>query len=137
MKITYTLSGIDAAARKIIDRAATKTLLFYGEMGVGKTTLIKAIVKQLGITETTGSPTFGLVNEYGEADKVYHFDFYRIKDESEAYDMGFEEYFLAGAWICIEWPEKIAHLLPDNHTALYLTVEKDNSRTLLMENKLI
>lgn len=134
MKITYTLAEIDEVAKNVIKNAANKTLLFYGNMGSGKTTLIKAIVKQLGIKEPTASPTFALVNEYGEEHKVYHFDFYRIKNENEAYDMGFEDYLTAEAWICIEWPENIENLLPDTYTTIQLSIE-DNKRTLILKNK--
>lgn len=134
MKITFTLAEIDSIAGQVIENAGSKTLLFYGPVGAGKTTLIKALVKQLGIEETTGSPTFALVHEYGEEEKVYHFDFYRIKNESEVYDMGFEEYLFSGAWICIEWPEKIENLLPEAYTAVHLLPEKDTTRTLLLKN---
>lgn len=134
MELTYTLTDIDNVAQKIITYSASKTLLFYGEMGAGKTTLIKAIVKELGISAATGSPTFALVHEYGVENKVYHFDFYRIKDETEAYDIGFEDYVMSDAWICIEWPEKIAGLIPDNHTAIRLIAEKNNVRSLIVEN---
>ena len=134
MKISFTLAGIDDVARSIIENAGSRILLFYGEMGVGETTLIKAIVQQLNIEEATGSPTFALVNEYGEENKVYHFDFYRINDETEAYDMGFEDYLLSDAWICIEWPQNIENLLPDGFTALYLTGERGNERTLVLKN---
>lgn len=134
MKLTYSLTEIDEAAKNIIKNAESKILLFYGEMGTGKTTLIKAIVKQLGIAETTASPTFALVNEYGEEHKVYHFDFYRIKDETEAYDIGFEEYLASNAWICIEWPEKIKNLLLDKYTAIHLSIS-DDKRTLILKNE--
>ena len=134
MKITYELAEIDDVAASIIENAASKILLFYGEMGTGKTTLIKAIVKQLNIEERTGSPTFALVNVYGDTEQVYHFDFYRIENETEAYDIGFEDYFFSEAWICIEWPEKIVHLLPDSYTTIHLVAEKKNTRSLVLKN---
>lgn len=134
MKLTYTLNELDAVAKKIIEHTTTKTLLFYGKMGAGKTTLIKAIAKQLGIKDTARSPTFSLVNEYGEENKVYHFDFYRIEDETEAYDIGFEDYLASGAWICIEWPGKVENLLPDAYTAIYLSEENNNNREFVLKN---
>ncbi|MCL4153364.1 UNVERIFIED_CONTAM: hypothetical protein GTU68_035339, partial [Idotea baltica] len=94
---------------------------FYGDLGAGKTTLIKRFCEYLGVKETVTSPTFTLVNEYaGEDSIVYHFDFYRIKTEIEAYDIGSEEYFDSGAYIFIEWPEKIPSLLPSDSVTIRL-----------------
>ena len=134
MKITYSLSEIDKVAGIIIENAGSSILLFYGEMGTGKTTLIKAIVKQLGIKDLAGSPTFALVNEYGDENKVYHFDFYRIKNEAEAYDMGFEDYLSSDARICIEWPEKIERLLPDAYTTVHISAGEHGERILVLKN---
>ncbi|MCL4147156.1 UNVERIFIED_CONTAM: hypothetical protein GTU68_060851 [Idotea baltica] len=101
-------------------------------MGVGKTTLIKEIVKQLNVDDVVSSPTFSLVNEYqskhGEA--IYHFDFYRINDEEEALDMGVEEYLYSNNWCLIEWPENIKNLLPLNASKISLSVNDDGSRSL-------
>ena len=115
MSLTYNLSEIDVAVRSYLDNAKSKTLLFYGEMGAGKTTLIQALVKELGADDIASSPTFSLVNEYSTPNgPVFHFDFYRIEDESEALDMGIEDYFAADAWKFIEWPQKIPNLIEDS-----------------------
>jgi tRNA threonylcarbamoyladenosine biosynthesis protein TsaE len=100
-------------------------------MGVGKTTLIKEIAKQLGYKDIVSSPTYSLVNEYeGMDQKIYHFDFYRIKDETEALDMGLEDYLYTNNWNLIEWPEKIKNLLPKNADQLYILNNQDGTRTL-------
>ena len=116
-KIIYTIKELDKISKEILDHATSKTLCFYGEMGSGKTTLIKALVRSLGGGDQANSPTFGIVNEYqnkkGEL-LGYHFDFYRLKSEEEALDLGLEDYFSQNAWVFIEWPEKIAKLLPPN-----------------------
>jgi|SRR5690554_5307556 len=108
-----------------------RVLAFYGEMGAGKTTLIKAICNCLSVEDEVSSPTFSLVNEYHSPKyaSVYHFDFYRISDESEALDMGIEEYLYSGNYCLIEWPENIPSLLPDNHAEVHITVE-NNKRTI-------
>ncbi len=116
-KISYTINEISQVAQKIIQDPKSKTIAFYGAMGAGKTTLIKAIVKALGGTDEVSSPTFGLVNEYHSKNGqvlAYHFDFYRLDNEMEALDMGIEEYFYSNQWIFMEWPEKIPSLLPKN-----------------------
>ncbi|HZH70618.1 MAG TPA: tRNA (adenosine(37)-N6)-threonylcarbamoyltransferase complex ATPase subunit type 1 TsaE [Flavobacteriaceae bacterium] len=134
MEITYSLSELPEVAKKIRQHINSKTLLFFGEMGVGKTTLIKELAKQLGFNDVVSSPTFSLVNEYeSENDKLYHFDFYRINDISEAMDMGFEEYVDAGCWSFIEWPEIIQQLIPENSVYIYLTKIDDNIRSLRIE----
>jgi len=100
-------------------------------MGVGKTTLIKEICKQLGVKDLISSPTYSLVNEYeGNDILVYHFDFYRIKDEEEAFQIGFEEYLITNAWIFIEWPEKIMNLLPEEFEKIKINLKNDKSRVL-------
>ena len=122
MKYTYTLRELPEIAGKILSSTTHKTILFYGEMGAGKTTLIKELAKSIGITDTLSSPTFSLVNEYQTNDTtLYHFDFYRIENEDEALDMGVEEYLDSGHWNFIEWPQKIQNLLPDLYTCLLYT----------------
>jgi tRNA threonylcarbamoyladenosine biosynthesis protein TsaE len=115
--LTFTLNNIDQAAQFVLKHAQTNILCFHGQMGVGKTTLIKAIIAQLtGDGAQANSPTFGLVNEYtnenGET-LAYHFDLYRIEDEAEALDMGIEEYLYGDKTVFLEWPEKISGLLPN------------------------
>ncbi|WP_378173542.1 tRNA (adenosine(37)-N6)-threonylcarbamoyltransferase complex ATPase subunit type 1 TsaE [Aquimarina sp. SS2-1] len=131
MTITYALNELSFVAKKIVNNTTCKTLLFYAEMGIGKTTLIKEICKQLGVKDNISSPTYSLVNEYqGEKDTIYHFDFYRIKEEEEAYDIGFEEYLDTNAWIFIEWPDKISNLLPEKSIKVQIHQEKDGKRVL-------
>jgi len=118
MKRTFNESQIQEIANEIIKIAPSKVLCFYGDMGVGKTTLIKAIVKKLGVSYTTSSPTFSIVNEYfsdvGEL-VAYHFDFYRLNNETEALDLGLEDYLYANVWTFIEWPNKIKTYLPKDY----------------------
>lgn len=111
--ISYTLDEVPRIAAKIIQKSRNKKLLFYGAMGVGKTTLIKEIVRQLGSPDNVTSPTFSLVNEYNTPEgPVFHFDFYRLEDEMEALDIGIEEYLERDTWLFLEWPDKIPNLLP-------------------------
>ena len=131
MKISYELNDVDFIANQLIDNVETKILLFYGDMGVGKTTLIKAIVKALGSSDEVSSPTFSIVNEYElENDKIFHFDLYRIKDLEEAYNFGIEDYIYSGNWILIEWPEKIEPILIDNYNQIELKLKSKNKRNL-------
>lgn len=131
MDYTYTLQDLPVIAEKLLLNTSNKILLFYGDMGVGKTTLIKEIAKSLGVTDTVSSPTFSIVNEYEiDNDKVFHFDFYRIKNEEEALDIGVEEYFYSGHWVLIEWPENIKNLLPLENTKIKLIKNKNESRTI-------
>lgn len=107
--------------------------MFYGEMGAGKTTLIKAIMKELGVAGDTSSPTFGIVNEYQDNENktlAYHFDFYRLEDEMEALDIGVEDYFYANKWVFIEWPEKISSFLPEDATNIKLEVISPTDRRI-------
>lgn len=135
MQKSYDLSKIDAIAAEILKAAQYKIVLFYGEMGLGKTTLIKAIVKQLGVEEIAHSPTFSLVNEYTtEEHTIYHFDCYRIKHEEEVYDIGIEEYIYADAWCFIEWPERITGLLPDEVTTIYIEKVDLEVRSIRLQN---
>ncbi|PTX42939.1 tRNA threonylcarbamoyladenosine biosynthesis protein TsaE [Christiangramia gaetbulicola] len=131
MELTYRLQELDVAVDYILKNTKSKTLLFYGEMGAGKTTLIKELVKALGVHDVASSPTFSLVNHY-ESDEgsVFHFDFYRIEDETEALDMGIEDYLESESWNLIEWPEKIENLLGENTQKLSLEVESEEIRKL-------
>ena len=132
MKTTFSLDEINNVAQQIVDQNPNKVILFHGEMGVGKTTLIKALAKILGVKEVTSSPTFSLVNEYQTANNqiVYHFDFYRLNNEIEAMDMGADEYLYSGNWCFIEWAEKIPNLVPDSHSVISITLLPDNKRSL-------
>ena len=108
---------------------------FRGEMGAGKTTLIREIVARLGSTDTVTSPTFAIVNQYKGKNRrtIYHFDFYRIDDIREAYDFGYEEYFYSGDLCLVEWPEKIERLLPENVVTVRISVDSETSRTFEIE----
>ncbi len=131
--MTFDINAIDDVAKLLLKSVKTKTILFYGDMGVGKTTLIKALVKALGGTTDATSPTFSIVNEYEVLnDIVYHFDFYRIEDEIEVLDIGIEDYLYAGHWNFIEWPDKIAGILPKPADISYIKLNNDGTRTLKM-----
>lgn len=121
-------SEFSRAARRILDFAGEhKILAFFGEMGAGKTTLIRFICRELGVSGTVSSPTFSIVNEYRAQGgrSVYHFDFYRIKKEAEAVEIGLEEYFESGAICLVEWPEKILNLLPHPRVRVDIRVEQE------------
>jgi tRNA threonylcarbamoyladenosine biosynthesis protein TsaE len=131
LELNFDINSIEEVAKSILEKAKSKTILFYGKMGVGKTTLINELVKQLGGLMDTSSPTFSIVNEYEiKDDIVYHFDFYRIEDEYEALDLGIEEYFYSNRWVFIEWPEKIDVLLPENVGILRLKLNENGTRNL-------
>lgn len=135
MEITYNIDNVNHVAIQLLNNLTTKTLLFYGDMGVGKTTLIKAIVKLLGSKNDVSSPTFSIINEY-EADNrlIYHFDLYRIKHIEELYNLGIEEYFYSDNWIIIEWPEIIESIVPKYFDRIDISLNSDNSRTLKLNN---
>ncbi|WP_334057971.1 tRNA (adenosine(37)-N6)-threonylcarbamoyltransferase complex ATPase subunit type 1 TsaE [Polaribacter sp. P097] len=132
MITTYSLNDLPKVANSIIASAKHKVLLFYGEMGVGKTTLIKQICKELGTEDNISSPTFSLVNEYSTCDNntLYHFDFYRINHEEEALDIGVEDYLYSNNWCFIEWPENIENLLPLDAVAIHLSILEDGQRKI-------
>jgi|TARA_B110000091_G_scaffold170835_1_gene183560 tRNA threonylcarbamoyladenosine biosynthesis protein TsaE len=132
MNTTYSLEKLPEVAAAIIATAKNKTLLFYGEMGVGKTTLIKEICKQLDVLDKISSPTFSLVNEYQTSKKevVFHFDFYRITNEEEAFDMGIEEYLYNNNWCLIEWPQNVENLLPLESVEIHLSILENGQRNL-------
>ena len=135
MEIIYSLNDVDKVAKQLIQHAKTKTLLIYGGMGVGKTTLIKQIVKSLGSNDEVTSPTFSIVNEYhSENEIIYHFDFYRINDIEEAFNFGVEEYLYSNNWCIIEWPDKIQSILPKLVDRIDLDLNPDNSRSLKLKS---
>ena len=129
------MKGLAEAAREFLVFASDeKVFLFNGDMGAGKTTFIKAICREIGIPDTVSSPTYSIVNEYDHADgKVYHFDFFRIKNETEAYDIGFEEYLYSGNYCFIEWPEKIRGLWPLNYIEVFIDQTEDLQRTIKLK----
>ena len=126
------LSELTEAAKQIMEAAGEeKIFTFYGDMGAGKTTLINHLCKHLGVEEHTSSPTFSIVNEYkGAHNTIYHFDFYRIKNESEAFDLGYEDYFYSGQYCMIEWPEKIADLIPYHHVRIKIYPVTETERLI-------
>jgi tRNA threonylcarbamoyladenosine biosynthesis protein TsaE len=132
MNITYTLEQLTAVANQVLEQNPNKIILFVGEMGVGKTTLIKELARQLGVSGATSSPTFSLVNEYltNENQTIYHFDFYRLKKEVEALDMGVDEYLYSGHWCFVEWSEKIPNLIPETHTVITIELLSEGKRLL-------
>lgn len=130
------LEKIDTAAIEFIKAMGDNTVFaFHGEMGVGKTTFIKAICENLGVSDSINSPTFAIVNEYrsDSAELIYHFDFYRINKIEEAYDFGYEDYFYSGSLCFIEWPEKIETLLPNDTINVYIKVQEDGSRLVTLD----
>ena len=132
MNIVFSLDQIQETAEQIIAQKPKKIILFNGEMGVGKTTLIKQLCKSLGVEDATSSPTFSLVNEYYTSDNkiVYHFDFYRLNKETEALDMGVDDYLYSGNWCFIEWSEKIINLIPEEHSVVTIELLADGKRNL-------
>lgn len=134
MKTTFSLDEIDEVAKNILAQNPNKIILFYGEMGAGKTTLIKALARSLGVEGPTSSPTFSLINEYqlNNSELLYHFDVYRLKNETEAYDMGMDEYLYSGNWCFIEWAEKIPSLIPQQHSSIKIKLTSDGKRELVL-----
>ena len=136
-KIIYTKNQIAKVAKELIEKAPFKLMCFYGKMGSGKTTLIKAIVKHLGAMDEANSPTFGIVNEYQDINQeilAYHFDFYRLNNANEALDLGIEDYFFSDAWIFMEWPEKIENLLPEERVNVHIEVVDATTRKLTFDH---
>ena len=136
MNKNYSLNELPQIAEDIVKNAQNKVLLFYGDMGVGKTTLIKEICKTLGVLDVAHSPTFSLVNEYQTttSDIVYHFDFYRIEQEEEAYDMGVEDYLYSNNWCLIEWPENVKNLLPLDAVCIKINLLENGQRNIQLKN---
>ena len=134
------LSNIREAAQEFISHMGDrKVYAFYGKMGAGKTTFIKAICEELGVEDVITSPTFAIINEYSittphaplTSDVIYHFDFYRIKKLEEVYDMGYEDYFYSGALCFIEWPELIEEVLPEDAVKVQIIEKEDGTRAIL------
>jgi tRNA threonylcarbamoyladenosine biosynthesis protein TsaE len=132
MEFIYELEDIASVAEIVVAQNLKKVILFYGEMGAGKTTFIKQLCKTVGVTEATSSPTFSLVNEYQTTTNeiVYHFDFYRLKKETEALDMGVDDYLYSGNWCFIEWAEQIPNLIPEEHSVIRIKEQADGKRVL-------
>ena len=137
LEITYHIDELETVAQQILEHASSKTLLFYGDMGVGKTTLIKSLVKTLGSSDDVSSPTFSIVNEYAAVKSlIYHFDLYRISDEEEALNFGFEDYLNTSNWVFIEWPENAMNLMPEDANSIEISHINKTSRSLkLSQNR--
>lgn len=134
MTINFTLDSIREAAKTFIQNMGSgRVYAFYGKMGAGKPTFIKALCEELGVEDVITSPTFAIVNEYRSettGQLIYHFDFYRIKKIEEVYDMGYEDYFYSGALCFLEWPELIEELLPADAVKVTISQQEDGSRRL-------
>ena len=137
MEITFSLDEIQDVAKKILAyQGLKKVITFDALMGVGKTTLIKAIVKELDVSDNSSSPTFSIVNEYRttKLEPIYHFDLYRLNTEIEGNDMGLDEYFYSGNWCFIEWPEKTPNLIPMDHARIIIKEVENGKRQLILIN---
>lgn len=134
MTITYNLSQLKTVAQQVLKNSKESVILFYGDMGVGKTTLIKELLRQLGIKEIAQSPTFSIVNEYEgpQGELIYHFDCYRLQEEEEILDLGFEDYLSQADWVFIEWPDKISSFLPLYVQKICLNIVENDNRQLLL-----
>ena len=135
MTTTFSIAQLEDISQQILNQNPNKVILFTGEMGVGKTTLIKQLCKTLGVKDATSSPTFSLVNEYHTDNNqtVYHFDFYRLNKETEALDMGVDDYFYSGNWCFVEWPEKIENLIPHQHSIISIELLPNGERSLVLK----
>lgn len=133
--IPNTQSLPQAAAAFLQTIGNAKLLAFYGAMGVGKTTFVKALCESMGVQDVVNSPTFAIVNEYTDAqgEAVYHFDFYRIKKQAELFDLGFDNYLDSGCFCLMEWPELVEELLPDETLRIHLVEQADGSRLLTFD----
>ena len=120
------------AVNLLNDFSSNKVIAFHGEMGAGKTTLIKELCNELGVEDVANSPTFSIVNEYlsNKGETLYHFDFYRVEEEEEVFDLGYEDYFYSGNYCFIEWPEIIPNLLPEHYVRVNINVDEENNRLI-------
>ena len=135
MVIHYTLNDVEAVAKTLLETVDSKIILFEGEMGVGKTTLIKALIKLLGSNDVVSSPTFSIVNEYlAKNQSIYHFDLYRIESEDELYDFGIDTYIYNNNFVFVEWPELLKPLIQDNYSVVKIVLSENTSRTISIEN---
>lgn len=134
MTLTYSLADLNSVAKKIITNTTSKIILFDAEMGMGKTTLIKSLVKHLGCDDEVSSPTFSLVNEYqSKTNTIYHFDLYRIEEEEELYNFGIEDYINSNNWVLVEWPNLLKPLLQEKYTSITITKLENDERSLRIE----
>ncbi len=137
MTIIFSLDEINSVAKQLLATPNLKKVItFHAQMGAGKTTFIKELVKELGVKDNSSSPTFSIVNEYQTlaGETIFHFDLYRLNSEEEGYDMGLDEYFYSDSWCFIEWPEKTPNLIPINHASISIKVLADGKRELVFKN---
>ena len=136
--IVKNINDLDEVSSKILKfNNQYKKFAFFGDMGVGKTTLIKFLLKKMGVNDNVTSPTFSIVNEYlsEKLGSIFHFDFYRIKNEKEAYDIGIDEYLSSDNYCFIEWPNKINSFIDDNFVNVYIDIVDDNKRNIMINYK--
>ncbi len=137
MTIIFSLDEINSVVKQLLATPYLKKVItFHAQMGAGKTTFIKELVKELGVKDNSSSPTFSIVNEYQTlaGETLFHFDLYRLNSEEEGYDMGLDEYFYSDSWCFIEWPEKTPNLIPINHASIAIKVLEDGKRELVFKN---
>ncbi|MFT6729214.1 MAG: tRNA threonylcarbamoyladenosine biosynthesis protein TsaE [Glaciecola sp.] len=136
LELNYQIEDIESVAKQILDHVSSKTVLFYGEMGAGKTTLIKSLVKLLGSDDIVSSPTFSIVNDYSSKNgSIYHFDLYRVNDEEEALNFGFEDYLNTSNWVLIEWPQNAQNLMTKDVNTIEISYKDKTSRSLKLSQK--
>lgn len=135
MTIQYNIEQVETVAKQVIEAATSKIILFEGDMGVGKTTLIKTLVSLLGSDDLVSSPTFSLVNEYkGLNDNIFHFDLYRVEEEEELYNFGIETYIYSDDYVFVEWPNLLKPLLQDQFTTINIKLSENSARELTLTN---
>jgi len=137
LELDYQIEEIETVAKQVLDHISSKTVLFFGEMGAGKTTLIKSLVKLLGSDDDVNSPTFSIVNDYRiKNGSIYHFDLYRINDEEEVLNFGFEDYLYTPNWVFIEWPQIAQNLISEDINTIEISHKNKISRSLKLSQKL-